>query len=208
MKNLVYAQNSFNITQSLDAELSKGSAAWQSISRKSDMLKPDTARVRDNTEMDKAVFQLQKVYDSLMSTYGKEMKAALGYHASANNRPNYNYFTSLKQVTNEDGTSTVYKDEFWCEDGQPFPAMDKTGTLEFEKLNPQNIDFKVLANELTVGETSVQPENVLAAQQSVETTHGYNHGSLDAKTYMKVRGRRGSYSTVEIKTHVEANKIR
>ena len=198
----------------LDAELSKGSAAWQSISRKSDILKPDTARVRDNTEMDKAVFQLQKVYDSLMSTYGKEMKAALGYHASANNRPNYDYddnpnhFTSLKQVTNEDGTSTSYEGYFWYKEGQPFSDMDKTGTLEFEKLNPQNIDFKVLANELTVGETSVQLENIQEAQQSVETTHGYNHGSLDAKTYMKVRGRRGSYSTVEIKTHVEANKIR
>lgn len=202
----------------LDAELSKGSAAWQSISRKSDMLKPDTTRTRDNTEMDKAVAQLQKTYDGLMSTYGKEMKAALGYHASAKLSTDYesgleDYYPALKVVVNEDGSETKIDNKNkrgygYIETATVADVMSQTGKLEIEKLNPQNIDFKALANELTVGEMDIQPENIQEAQQSVQTTRGYNHGSIDAKTYMKVRGRRGSYQTVEIKTHVEANKVR
>ncbi len=147
----------------MDAELSKGSAAWQSISRKSDMLKPDATRKRDNTEIDKAVAQLQQHYDSLMSTYGKEMKVALGYHATAK----IGYY--LKKVMNEDGTSTVYDDNSY----EP-SVLDKTGTLEFEKLNPQNIDFKELANVVTMQELEFKEENIQEAQQSVEKTRGYN----------------------------------
>jgi hypothetical protein len=206
----------------MDAELSKGSAAWQSISRKSDMLKPDATRNRDNTEMVKAVVPLQAAYDSLMATYGKEMKAALGYHNSGwivrGNRSNGRY--SNKTVINEDGSTKQYEvhrreatvyPEFARkprEKVQDVMQSDKTGTLEFEKLNPQNIDFKALAHELTMEKMSVQPENVQDAQQNVETTRNYNHGSIDAKTYMKVRGRRGSFSTVEIKAHIEGNKVR
>lgn len=202
----------------LDAELSKGSAAWQSISRKSDMLKPDTTRLRDNTEMAKAVTQLQKTYDSLMSTYGKEMKAALGYHASAKLRSADKvglevYYPALKVVVNEDGSETKIDNKNKRGDGYGETAtvtdiMSQTGKLELEKLNPQNVDFKALANELTIGEKDIQLENIQDAQQSVQTARGYNNGSIDAKTYMKVRGRRGSYSTVEIKAHIEGNKVR
>lgn len=206
----------------MDAELSKGSAAWQSISRKSDMLKPDTTRLRDNTEMAKAIIPLQKAYDGLMSTYGKEMKAALGYHASGwivpGSRDNGRYCN--KTVINEDGSTEQYEirrreaivyAEYAKnprEKVKDIMMSDKTGTLEFEKLNPQTVDFKALANELTMGEMDIQPENIQDAQQSVQAARGYNHGSIDAKTYMKVRGRRGSYNTVEIKAHIEGNKVR
>lgn len=207
----------------LDAELSKGSAAWQSISRKSDMLNPDKTRTRDNTETSKAIAQLQEGYDSLMSTYGKEMKEALGYQATAE------IYTGQfcadgrdreavhKSVINEDGSRTKYNKVYkvFSETSSIEEKnilrdniLDTKGTLEIEKLNPKNIDFKTLANELTLEEMSVHPESIQDAQQSVETTRGYNHGSIDAKTYMNVRGRRGSYSTVEIKTHVEGNKVR
>lgn len=185
----------------LDADLAKGSAAWQSISRKCDMLKPDTTRVRDKTEMDKSIAQLQKAYDNLMATYGKEMKAALGYHAEATAHKGY------KEVINEDGSVTKYEDYIGRENGK-FPILENTGKLEFERLNPQDLDIKELANSITMAGMGIQAENIQEAQQGVETTRDYNHGSIDAKTYMKVRGRRGSYSTVEIKTHVEGNKVR
>ena len=39
-------------------------------------------------------------------------------------------------------------------------TMSLTGTLELEKLNPQNVDFKLLAKKLTLGKMSIKPENV------------------------------------------------
>lgn len=167
----------------MDAELSKGSAAWQSISRKSDMLKPDATRKRDNTEIDKAVAQLQQPYDSLMATYGKEMKDALGYHLSGWIDVKYchNGRYNTKTVINEDGSTKQYEiqrrnavvypeyDKTPGERVQDVMLSDKTGTLEIEKLNPQTVDFKALANELRIGEMNIQPENIQEARQTPQT---------------------------------------
>ena len=152
----------------VNTEVSKGNAAWQSVSRKIMQMR-DTTRNRDNTEMIKAIVPLQKAYDDLMSTYGKEMKEALGYHASAKLKLRASgledYYPALKVVVNEDGSETKIDNKNKPGDGYRDTAtvadvMSQTGKLEIEKLNPQNVDFKWLAKKLTLGKMSIKPENV------------------------------------------------
>ena len=188
-------KDGISIKDMINAEISKGSVAWQSVSRKIMQMR-DTTRNRDNTEMIKAIVPLQKAYDNLMSTYGKEMKEALGYHASAKCDPNrfLGVGSGMKIVVNEDGSETKIVRRESVDDMKKMKkimvsTMSLTGTLELEKLNPQNVDFKLLAKKLTLGKMSIKPENVQDILKNTQKNVIDNQSSQGG--YKIVGGRRG-----------------
>lgn len=100
------------------AKLNSGEAEWETIARKFGEPTTDNARKRGNSELDKFAAEVKQTYKQLVESYGKEMRAALGYvymgkdvHQNENGEQIYfiggygdEYPCGVEITTNEDGS--------------------------------------------------------------------------------------------------------
>ena len=111
-------KKSINAVDLVKAKLNGGEVEWETILRKFNEPTTDNSRSHGSSELDKLAKQVEQTYAQLMETYGKEMKAALGYtyigknvHQNENGEQMYivggygdSYPMGIEVTTNEDGS--------------------------------------------------------------------------------------------------------
>lgn len=84
VRTLIENKRGISALDMLKARLNRGEAEWEALMRKFNEPTCDASRKRGNSEIDRFAEQIKQTYNQLMETYGKEMRAALGYVYKAN----------------------------------------------------------------------------------------------------------------------------